>query len=627
MTLIMMMIGRTIICRNAVLTCSSTGYCPAARADSSRRRITSRASLLVSVLLRTGKGGAYSYQNKSPRRHYSQSSSTSRSSSSSSTTATSLNRQEQQEKRVRLISFLTDVEGDRDYLNRFVNRSKVLQFCYQNTTACQNHRNDLPFDFPYDHWIDFQNDRDVLVFGGDVWDQGGSDLYCIRQLLYLQMRYPDRVHFIMGNRDINKMRILSELSLSSTDRTGVYWLQPDGGDTLPEHISALPPSNFPTERLPWMLQSTMGSPKAFNHRKWELEQENPGFIISDQDVVESYRKSCHPRTGEMGIYLSKASLALQLGKELLFVHGALPDAAACLEEQDTGIDGSVWGDLSFVMPWNKPEKVKNVTNIDEWVQELNLFGRTCVQNYQESHDNTVPREIWSEKGGYHDEPYYGSLIQYGMGWLPGKKRNPTVVYASWSNDGMPRRFFEANNFFALATREFFKLSGIALICSGHQPQGDMPNCIRVDLEDQKRSAWILSCDTSYSGDTVWYQSPTPTGSLRQNTGRGSAKSGRGEVCVSEVLIEQCVETLRVEKTWWHGVLSDGTEYCSQPLTFGLAEQKVGELAAREEGIGVDPPSETGHHWWKRAILDDGSVLLSAGKGFDFYNHLLSPPHS
>ena len=51
-----------------------------------------------------------------------------------------------------------------------------------------------------------------FVFGGDVNDQCDGDVYVVEQLVKLKRKYPDRVHFILGNRDMNKLRLVQELS-------------------------------------------------------------------------------------------------------------------------------------------------------------------------------------------------------------------------------------------------------------------------------------------------------------------------------------------------------------------------------------------------------------------------------
>ena len=127
------------------------------------------------------------------------------------------------------------MEGDGAYFDRFVEHSKVLGFRPITPSFGDSSRGssdmwnlgkyDVNY-FPYDkeviflHHTDDNNDNDdddfnsnsILVYGGDTWDKGnGSDLYVMRQLLSLQVRHPHRVYLLMGNRDINKMRIVNEL--------------------------------------------------------------------------------------------------------------------------------------------------------------------------------------------------------------------------------------------------------------------------------------------------------------------------------------------------------------------------------------------------------------------------------
>lgn len=65
-----------------------------------------------------------------------------------------------------------------------------------------------------------------FVFGGDVCDRGVGDIRVIRELVELKSRYPERVHLLMGNRDINKMRMRFELAdyTLATSMGNVYWV-------------------------------------------------------------------------------------------------------------------------------------------------------------------------------------------------------------------------------------------------------------------------------------------------------------------------------------------------------------------------------------------------------------------
>lgn len=545
--------------------------------------------------------------------------------------------------KTRLISFLTDVEGDRDYLNRFVEQSRVL--CWRSLTAKEaadppaerSMENRQTVHFPYSEYIDFINPEslDCLVYGGDVWDQGGFDLYVIRQLLHFYQRYPDRVYLIMGNRDMNKMRIISELGPPSNlngsinaapPHKGVYWLRGTGRVGDPDRDMLL--SDHPVERLRWILGETMGSPRAFDYRKQELQHEmdnGRNETVTDEHVVESYRSSCHPVAGEMAQYLANAHLAVRIG-EALFLHGALP----LTDENLTG-DMISWDDLSFSMPWIEPQMRPQdigVHSIEDWLIALEDFCRSGVKTWQEMEHGEPLEQKWSLIGGYHNESVapFRKLLQYGMGWTPDRRRNPTIVYQSWSTNGMPRRFFPDGNStdqrFVNMTREFFLRSGVRLICSGHQPQGDLPNAIRLTVDG--KPCWIVSGDTSYSGDTIWYNQ---TG---RNLGRGDSLSGRGNIATSEVLILQdCRESGKILNVQFHGTLSDGTEYdtCSlyleQSSSSLHSHLEVGTLAS---GPFVPDASKSPHNgpWWTRAAFLDGSYMLTAGEGFDVWNYVVKP---
>lgn len=557
----------------------------------------------------------------------------------------------------RKITFLTDVEGDRDYLTRYVKQSKVL--CFR---PCDPRVENKSAFFPYNHCIDFlRPQRDCLVYGGDIWDQGGSDLYVIRQLLDLKDRYPDQVYIVLGNRDVNKMRLLQEMHQDEQGRLpdsfGVYWLKGRKVTGDPDERQLLTQS--PVERLKWILGKTMGSPRAFGYRKWELEQEEillrelngrntEGFTssITDDDVVKSYQQSTHPE-GEMGRYLSNGNLAVQLG-EILFVHGSIPLTTDILNEvSQKGSTRGFWDDMTFAMPW-LPEGTKSsdvgVVSIRDWLSSLNTFVRERVMSWKEEALKGVRRkELWAEAAwGYnqiHPTSNYSQLMQYGMGAIPPNgRRNPTVIYNRWCTNGMPRSFFPnsddpTHSVFVDLTRDFFRRSELAIICSGHQPQGDTPNPIAIPLRECNRTAWILSCDTSYSGDVTYVNLPKDT-LKRKSLGRQGSKSGRGLVAVSEVLITQCVASGAILDVHWHGTLGDGTTYKTASLDFSLPDEEqfhphlqVGHLAPFPLGRSSNSSSTEGQWWTRAALLDEeerqpSKYVLVHGEGFHSYNWIV-----
>ena len=363
--------------------------------------------------------------------------------------------------------------------------------------------------------------------------------------------------------------------------------QAAGGD--PNDESIRPPSTSAADRLRWMLGRTMGRPQAFELRRQELErerrdaaeakrrifrqnsdndndndktqqEEEAKIHVSDDDVVRSYRKSCHPSTGEIGNYLSNANLALRIG-ELFVVHGALPLTREVLQKQIGKDTTDFWKDMTFAMPWLKEgngganpaaasHRATAKEAINAWIDSLNKFAKQALHFWQRTHSTESGSRdknfIWALRGGYPADMPACQLMQYGMGWTADGKRNPTVVYSSFSVDGVPKRFYpeemekksEEDHAFVECVKDFFMQSGIKLILAGHQPQGDMPFPIRIEYDSDTSSdgtpsarglGWVLCCDTSYSGDTNWY-SPQE-GEQRKNPGRGKGPGFRGDLAV------------------------------------------------------------------------------------------------
>ena len=102
------------------------------------------------------------------------------------------------------VSFVTDVEGNLDYWNRWID---ISQSVYRQGSK--------ELELRDNHW---------LVYGGDIWDRGPGDLRVVSELVGIKKKYPCRVHIVLGNRDINKIRLLTELSEDALKQDLItYW--------------------------------------------------------------------------------------------------------------------------------------------------------------------------------------------------------------------------------------------------------------------------------------------------------------------------------------------------------------------------------------------------------------------
>lgn len=261
------------------------------------------------------------------------------------------------------------------------------------------------------------------------------------------------------------------------------------------------------------------------------------------------------------------------------------------------------------------EEEKPVHNVDEWIDRLNKFSKKHVEAWgQYVTDNPNGDYCWSRYGGYDD---FGGLIQLGMGWLPNKEVNHSIVYSTWITDGMPQIVCgksELDCLHAELMGEFCSASGLDLIVTGHQPIGDSPLTIQVQSKDNRRPKYIIVGDTSYSGDTKWI-------GKNKNMGRGKALSARGDVAITEILIDQCAQGAVVGVTY-HGKLSDGLEYTSNNFYNSQQDSSlVGKLVNKNLIIeGTEDDNEVDLiDWIVKAHLSDGSFLIQSGKGHQVFN--------
>lgn len=105
-----------------------------------------------------------------------------------------------------------------------------------------------------------------VAFLGDYFDQGPHMVSSINGIADLKNRYKDQVHIILGNRDLNKMRLNIEKDMTEETYTNVWGLWKKGLSDSRVPSGAL-------ERTNHLLgpANTYGAPKLLEHLSKELE--------------------------------------------------------------------------------------------------------------------------------------------------------------------------------------------------------------------------------------------------------------------------------------------------------------------------------------------------------------------
>lgn len=249
-------------------------------------------------------------------------------------------------------AFLTDVEGQWERLRSFADGHPGVRLDGDRLTVGDGWR---------------------FVFGGDAIDRGPAARRIVRVLLDARRRQPDRVAWLIGNRDLNKIRLRREL---------------DGH----------PPKGAPTDAarpalLQWIFTHTMGAADAFAHRRDELAAN--GEPHGDDDVVDSFLADVAPG-GDLFAYLDQGVIARRDGG-VLFVHG--------------GVTGASVGRV----PGRAPSP-----DLDRWIAALDEFRAEGLDAYR--------------TGRIVDgRPAWADLVAY-QAPLPGSKANPTSVIYGRSGD-------------------------------------------------------------------------------------------------------------------------------------------------------------------------------------------------
>jgi len=383
------------------------------------------------------------------------------------------------------VTFVTDIEGNWEYFERFVQRCEALSFPSGAPVLDDEGAADLVLA---DGWR--------FIHGGDTCDKGGvvgGSIRVVRTLCRLKRKYPNRVVLLLGNRDLNKMRMTSELNTSSIyyGRSyvgGALWpaawvplakrvtpelslrrqlakqLEYDVDEVPVEDVDA---ADTLPNRLRWMYRETMGADGEFERQWGELAllQGVKKETLSEEHVAQAIVRSVCPG-GWMRDLLTLGQLGF-IHKDALFVHGGL--VGGPWEGSNDGVDC-----FGYV-----PGRTERLTGAKEWITALNEWKQAQLAEWLE-------QPLWIEPEGLkgpNNPPTRAAsaIIDY---VCPGCV--PSVVMGrQLSGKGMPQ---------ALPTKVVARLnrSGIHKLFVGHTPHGNAPTLM------QSEGLLMVMADTSYS---------------------------------------------------------------------------------------------------------------------------------
>jgi len=419
------------------------------------------------------------------------------------------------------VVYLTDVEGNWEYFERFIRRSRALSFVGDSPCFAPDGTTEVIL---HDGWR--------FTFGGDSPDKGGTvggTVRVVRTLVALKKRYPERVTLILGNRDLNKMRWTSQLDFEPTSyntKTGrAKWTEcnqlervngPPWVDAL-QRATMTPMAYYRTllvkvglhekaedvsieelreydtvpNRIRWHFKFMMGADGEFERRRAELSflsLLHGGREATDNDVVQDTISSVRSG-GFMREYIELGQLA-HIDGGVLYVHGGVVgDDIGC---------GAATGDHAV---GRLPGKTERTGDVHAWVKHLNAWKDEQVREWLRMPSWSAARPTDGSMGlAAHGECQWkttddqvlhsGGLALMNYGAAGGQAS--VVLGRHLHKSGMPMQVPDE-------AMLMLNRAGIRRLVVGHTPHGMCPTIVKSGGPGMAEPGLVVvMADTSYS---------------------------------------------------------------------------------------------------------------------------------
>ncbi len=329
--------------------------------------------------------------------------------------------------------------------------------------------------------IVFNGDNTEFVFMGDAIDKGRDTIKALKFFIYLKEKYPHRVHLILGNRDINKLRFLWELSDEALVLNGENRFSPDrfrieewedlfaewcanGNNTIDGEVVAYQHGkSADSDRLlkfKFLLDKTLGCSDTFKNFKKEV------CANTDQETFDIYM-SLLAEKGLLSKYLLHTQL-IHKDANKLYVHGSLHEDSF----------GYIVGEHPYRMT------IETEEGLEEYVETMNKAGAEAIRaGLKGNLKEAIPLvEL--------QEPKVIKNKQGKNGW--GRESNPYSIIQGkpWQNGDLA---LLSPQFAALLSRV-----GITMVFSGHIPVGDFPVALVTQVPDHDEEYKIQEQDVAFA---------------------------------------------------------------------------------------------------------------------------------
>jgi len=379
------------------------------------------------------------------------------------------------------IGFVTDVEGNLEYWNRWVGANSEIV----------RRRADGRLELAAEA---------MLVYGGDAVDKGPGDIRLCRELVGLKERYPERVVLVAGNRDLNKLRLTAELSAEDLARPAEAVPRPHWDGSAVSYAAFLDgAASSRATKCRWLLEHTLGCVGAFEFRRQELEALG-AREPSDEAVAESFLREIEPG-GSLRAYLERAVVAARIG-DTLFVHGSCDRlSAGFVPPLETRFDVGRDGDPAH--PPSRPAYAD--VSVDDWIDGLNDLLRRGLEEHRR-------RPGWDDaacarRGGEALMALQNRCALWGRSvvsncWADGGNVHSAAARrrrdAAWTPPVSPTAFEASSGYasdpFDADVAAWLKAHGVRRVVSGHKPVGDSPAL----LSPKYHGVELVCADTSYA---------------------------------------------------------------------------------------------------------------------------------